>query len=427
MAAKKQKPKTFKDSKGNIRQTGGSGKIVKRAAVNPLDAAVNSAIGAQVQPYTAMDKSRLAQYNKDAADTSAVQETLQQRLAGIQSGLQSANADALGLAAQRGTASADQMQRNMDFLKQTLGNYTSDAGAIVNGVQPAVVASGADAAGNAAGVGFAGSASANQLAAQRGASVLAGGERSAQLLNARKQDQLAIQREIARIRSQAPLLKRQFGRENAELSMVRQELGLKKQTFAEQQRQFDLSQTEASRQFDESLGADRASQAEKDAAAKNKNLVKKWGVSVPKHLVSDLDGLYSASLAPKTPEGAENPAHRWRTVYAEMTKLGIGKAQAALLASTWLPDRLKIHGKKSPQVIYKMFKDGSLGFKASDGYLKALFSKVGLDWSKRVAKSPSVKLPGVTGTGPNGTVGTGDIGGGGMVGTGDLAGGVNLS
>lgn len=382
-----QKPKTFRDSKGNIRQIGTS-KIVKRAAVNPLDAAVNSAIGAQVQPYTAMDKSRLAQYNKDVADTNAVQETLQQRLAGIQSGLQSANADALGLAAQRGTASADQMQRNMDFLRQTLGNYTSDQGAIAGGVQPASVASGSDAAGNAVGVGLAAGASGNQLAAQRGASVLAGGERSAQLLNARKQDQLAIQREIARIRSQAPLLKRQFGRENAEMSLARQELGLSKQQLSEQKRQFDASQDYQYDALDAGTKADKI---------KNETKKSDYGYGIPASLDEKISTIFSQVAEPKVPvldpatgqpTGAtgDNDKRRWRTVISQLRGLGVKGGPAVLLATKWMPERLNIHGSKSPQVIYKILKSGELGFKASDAVAKQVFKQAGLDWSKRTAK-----------------------------------------
>lgn len=361
--------------------------------VNPLDAAVTGAIDGQVKPFEQANVERGTQYTRDIADTDAVQNALQQNLVGITKTLATANNDALGLAAQRGTASGDRMASNMNFLQSVLGNYVGDGGVGLQGAaQHEGVQVAADAAGNTRSVYDAGQASNGNLAQQRGALTMAHGERAGQLLQARLADQRALQNEIARVRAQAPMLKRQFGREDEELRIAQNDLALRRQQVTDQ-RNANAAQTELG-YYQTNVGAasDAAGNAA-DAAKDAKANAGRFGYGIDKKY-DDAIAAVMASVGPTSlmgPDGkpTKNPNHAWRSTIQRLEAEGLSGGQAVLLASKWLPDRLKIHGAKSPSVIYKILKSGELGFKLSDATAKQVFLAAGLDWSKRVAKAPA--------------------------------------
>lgn len=401
-------------------------KVVRPPAVNPLDAAVSSAVNSQVLPYENASADRARQYEADASNSELINARMQQNLVGIQQTLATANNDALGLAAQRGTASADQMARNQSFLSGVLGNYVGDGGVGLQGAaQHAGVQVAADAAGNTRSVYDAGQAANGALAQQRGAMTMAQGERAGQLLQARLADQRSIANEIARIRGQAPMLKRQFGREDEELRIAKEDLALRRQGVndarAANQAQTDLGyyQTDASAAAAlAGAGADAAKDAKANAGRFGYNIDKKY---------DDAIAAVMASVGPTRilgPNGEQpNPNHAWRSTISRLQSEGLTGGQAVLLASKWLPDRLKIHGGKSASVIYKILKSGELGFKVSDAVAKQVLAAAGLNWADRLkapkAKKPTVNIP-VAGGKPGTNVSAGDIGGGGNVGAGDL-------
>lgn len=400
--AKFPKAKTWTDKQGNVRAIGG--RIVRAAPkpgaavkppVNPLDAAVGSAITSQVKPYEGMEADRVTQYNHDLADQRAVQDEVQQQLLGIHRTLATANNDALGLAAARGTDTSA-MQRNQNFLRDVLGNYVGDGGA---GMQTAIEMGqsrmGADAAGNAAQIGLAGRASEGHLSTLRAAENMAHGERAAALLAKRQADQHAIENEIARIRAQAPLLRRQFGREDEEMRIAKQDLALRRQQAADQrasnQAQVDLGYYQTDAQAAASLAGSKADAA-KEAAAN----ASRYATIVP-GLNKKYDDAIEAvrqAVMPTAIAGAdgtttENPNHRWRAAIDQLKAGGLTTGQAVLLASAWLPDRLKVHGADSPRVIYRILKSGELGGKLSDAVAKKVFQLAGLDWSQRNKRNPT--------------------------------------
>lgn len=370
----------------------------KRAAVNPLDQAVNSAITSQVSPYEQANANRLTQYEHDTADNKAAGDLLQQNLKGILNTQATANNDALGLAAQRGTASADRMASNMSFLQSVLGNYVGDGGVGLQGAsQHAGVQVAADNAGNTRSVYDAGRAAEGNLSQQRGAQVMQQGERSQQLLAKRMEDQRAIQNEIARIRAQAPLLKRQFGREDEEMRIARQDLALRRQgqnaSIQQAKDQLDLGyyQTDA--------GTAAALEGAKVDAGKDAG---RYGYGINKKFDDRLAAIQDDVSPPKvrdpaTGEVVENPNHRWRATIDRLRNEGLTPGQSLLLATKWLKGRLSIHGDKSPSVIYKLLKSGELGNKFSDAVAKQVFQLAGFDWSQRVAKPKkptTVRVPG---------------------------------
>lgn len=405
MAAAKKPVKTAKSVKSAQTYRNAAGKIVpiRKPVVppkaNPLDAAVSSAIDAQVSPYEAAAADRARQYEADQANGEAINNRLQQNLLGIQQTLATANNDALGLAAQRGTASADQMARNQSFLSGVLGNYVGDGGVGLQGAAHAGgVQVGADAAGNTRSVYDAGQAGNSNLASQRSALTLAAGERSSQILQQRLADQRALANEIARIRTQAPLLKRQFGREDEELRIAKEDLGLRRQQLGDQraanaaQTQLGYYQTDA--QLAGQIASDKADAADK--AAENRG---QYGFGIDKKYDQTLTELFKSVASPNIQDPADptktkpNPARRWRGLIQTMQGMGLTGGQAVLLASKWVPERLKIHGAKSPQVIYKLLKSGEMGFKVSDAVAKQVFQSAGLDWSQRVPKATKPKGP----------------------------------
>lgn len=415
--------KTFTDSKGVVRPVKAPAKPAKKAVppkANPLDAAVNSAIQGQIKPYQAANTERQTQYTQDVADSAGVDSSLQAQLAQIRAGLDSSNANALGLAASRGSAVPDQMQRNQSFLRDVLGNYTTNGG---TGLDTAAsqqgVISNANASGNAAAVGLAGSSGASQLAAQSGAAGMAGRERGTQLLQARLADQRAIQNQIAAIKATAPALRREYQNQDFDrYTLAAGELGLSASAQAEQKRQFDASLA---------AGTAAAAADAKPAAPKSK-----YGFGISGQYDKDLDSLYSTianKVVPQigsdqkpTGQNVANPARKWRDVVSKLTGLGIPGGQAVLLASKWLPERLSIHGKSSPAVIYKLLKSGELGFKLSDAVARQVLSNIGPNaWAQRNANPRAVTIPVRPGK-PGTTVGAGDLGGG-ALNAGDLAAG----
>lgn len=402
-------------------------KVVRPPAVNPLDAAVTSAVNSQVLPYENASADRARQYEADASNSEAINARMQQNLVGIQQTLATANNDALGLAAQRGTASADQMARNQSFLSGVLGNYVGDGGVGLQGAaQHSGVQVAADAAGNTRSVYDAGQAANGNLASQRSAMTLAQGERAGQLLQQRLADQRSIANEIARIRGQAPMLKRQFGREDEELRIAKEDLGLRRQQVSDA-RAANQAQTELGYyQTDASL-AGQAAGAQADAAKDAKANAGRFGYNIDKKY-DDAIAAVMASVGPTAilgPDGQQipNPNHAWRSTIKRLQSEGLTGGQAVLLASKWLPDRLKIHGDKSPSVIYKILKSGELGFKLSDAVAKQVFQLSGLNWAHRLKapKKPkaTVSVPVRPGR-PGSNVSAGDIGGGGAVRPGDL-------
>jgi hypothetical protein len=369
------------------------GAAPKKPAVNPLDSAVNSAIAAQVKPFMGADASRLQRYEADTADSKHAHDLLQQNLLGIMQTQATANNDALGLAAQRGTAGAERMQANMGFLQSVLGNYVGDQGVGLQGAsQHAGVQTAADAAGNTRSVYDAGRASEGNLSQQRGAMVMQAGERRDQLLAKRLEDQRAIQNEIARIRATAPLLKRQFGREDAELQIAQQDLALRRQMASDQrannEAQIGLGYA----------GLDAQAEANKPAANANAGKYARFG-NVDKKYDAMLDELFKSVASPKVQEQQEdgsikqvdNPARRFKSLLTTLKGMGLSPGQSALIAASWVPERLKIHGDKSPQVIYKMMRSGELGNKYSDAVIKQVFQTAGLDWNKRTKGGSPMK------------------------------------
>jgi hypothetical protein len=316
------------------------------------------------------------------------------------------------------------MERNQNFLREVLGNYVGDGGAGMQGaVQMGAAQSGADNAGNAVSIGLAGRASEGQLSSMRGAENMAHGERAMALLSKRQEDQRAIENEIARIRAQAPMLRRQFGREDEELRIAKQDLALRRQQVADARAanaaQIDLGyyQTNAGAAAD---AAGNAADAAKEAAA-NRG---KYGYNIDKKYDTMLDELFKSVASPTVPDPADptktvpNAARRWRALITAMQGFGLTGGQAVLLASKWVPERLKIHGARSPQVIYKILKSGELGFKLSDAVAKQVFQLAGLNWAHRNKKPSSGganrPVSGILGPNPGGTVGAGTIHNGGI-------------
>lgn len=421
MAAKKPRhpnAKTFTDASGRVRpvRSKAPARTVRPPKPNPIDAATTAALQGQIKPWRAANVERQTLYERDVADSGAVGQALDAKIAGIQSGLADTNATALGLAAQRGVESQDQMARNQSFLQSVLGNYVTDGGAGLSGAAQAQgVAANADAAGNATSVALGNNSGSSQLAAQRGAMTMQGGERASQLLQARMADHRSIQNEIARIKATAPAVRQALADKQREYWLAGQELKLSRAQQEEQRRQFDANlqlqygqMNQQDDQFYDGLDAEQAAAAKPKPGSGGR--VAKYGVQIPKHLVADVDALYSTVMSPTLEDGSENKAHRWRLAYGKLGELGIGKAQAALLASTWLGDRLR---KTGPAGVYKMLKTGDgLGFKASDALARQIFQIAKLDWSKRKGPSMRVNLPQVTqGSGPGGAVTGTDIAG----------------
>lgn len=390
--------KTFRNGAGAIVPIRRPAAAPKKAAppkVNPIDAAVTSQLAGQSKPYEGMLADRQKQYDADRTDQIGIGDQIQSQLLGIQKTLATANNDALGLAAQRGTASADQMQRNMDFLSSVLGNYVTDDGSGLRNAasQQGVVAT-ADAAGNAAGVRTLGVGSNNQLAAQRGAQEMAVGERAKALLDARIADQRAIQNEIARIKATAPALRYKMQQDAADRVRADKELGLSQAQVNEQVRSNKAQENLG--YYQTNVGA--ASDASKGAAAN----AGRYGFGIDKKYDDAIAALYGTVAPGKIADPAhpgkyiENPNHRWRETIKQLANAGLSGGQAVLLASKWMPDRLTIHGGDSPSTIYKALKDGSLGFKLSDAVAKQVFQQAGLDWNKRTSSKKPSKGHGLT-------------------------------
>lgn len=120
----------------------------------------------------------------------------------------------------------------------------------------------------------------------------------------------------------------------------------------------------------------------------------KYGFGLDKKYDAAIDSLFGTIADQKVPvvgpdgkpTGAmqANPNRRWRDVIAKLTGVGVPGGVAVILASKWLPERLKIHGRNSPSVIYKALKSGELGFKVSDAVAKQVLANIGPNaWAQR--------------------------------------------
>lgn len=189
---------------------------------------------------------------------------------------------------------------------------------------------------------------------------------------------------------------RQARLQNAQLKLAQDQFGLQ------------VASTASDNAYrDRALAAQTS--ATESAAASNPKVdpkdVSKYGFGIHAKYDADIDGLFGKvanKLVPELgadgkPTGADvpNPNRRWRDVVAKLTGLGVNGGQAVILASKWLPDRLKLHGVRSPSVIYKILKSGELGFKVNDAVAKQVLSNLGPNaWAQRYPPRKTVSKPG---------------------------------
>jgi hypothetical protein len=194
--------------------------------VNPLDAQVNSAIAAQTQPYMLQLGQSNQQYGADIGQSNTAGKALQGELGGIQKSLQGDSANLLALAAQRSAGNDSQLAQNRAYLQSILGNFMGD-----QSHQGIGAATNAGDVQNAYLQGLNSLSRGAQMGSMRGASAMATNEHLGELQTARQAAAKQIMNQISAIRAQAPLLRRQFGQENEQMNLARQELGLKKQAM----------------------------------------------------------------------------------------------------------------------------------------------------------------------------------------------------
>jgi hypothetical protein len=143
------------------------------------------------------------------------------------------------------------------------------------------------------------------------------------------------------------------------------------------------------------FGQAQTAQAAAAQAAESRGPSSKYGFKINARYDKDLDAIYNAvrdkkilqevvdASGNKGTQRVDNPNRRWRNIVDQITGVGISRVQAIMLASKWAPERLKIHGNKSPQVIYRMLKNE---YNLTDGQAKNVFRIAGLNWNNRVKK-----------------------------------------
>lgn len=205
-------------------------------------------------------------------------------------------------------------------------------------------------------------------------------------------------RDYARhVQSLRPQLEEQRRREKLAEELQRTQMEIGRQQFLH-----GVKQDALNNQFRyDNLAATMDMAAANNAApsAPNPADQSKYGYGLHARYDKDLDSLYGSlqpipKIDPETgkplvgsdgrPVMVSNPNRRWRDTINKLTGLGINGGQAVLLASKWLPDRLKIHGRNSPAVIYNLLKSGELGFKLSDNVAKQVLANIGPNaWNQR--------------------------------------------
>lgn len=296
----------------------------KKPPVNPLDAAVNSAISGMASPWQAAIKNVGGQvdYLQGLGDRTG--QGLQHQMGQLAAEGMRNSDQMLASAAQASGASGAALQRQIDFLKSVAGE-----------ADPNAVNAGAASAGALNTFGHRNVAS--ELMLRQGTQQNDDRMRAedAALMNAEWQrgamQPLAAQRgsmeaQIAAIKAQAPALKRAWGNEDREFGLQKDEMAFQRQQFAQAIKQWN-SEFNAGRE--DALTAD----ANTDAA---------------------LQAQIDASEASATAGSKPKPGDDWRT------KVGTAVGNATTLFANAAADGVAY--KK----LYQSFPSGALPFKSVD-------------------------------------------------------------
>jgi hypothetical protein len=389
------KPRTFTDGKGNLREVG-TGRILKpapkpkpaagtakpgtTAPKNPLDAAVDAAILESTAPLTNAINLASRQYDAEAGRLGHARDATNMELSGLAGRAQGLDADRLAMAARGMQGGQANYQQNMDFLTNLLGSSVQDlsqlqaAGNLTAGQLAADGAAGATQAQLNAG------ALQNDLARMQAATTMRSREDLGARLTARDASITGYNQRIADARAQAPFIRRKFEQEDLQNKLLKQEAELAKQQaqhamnmdrmqFWENRRQFNEGQANA---FD--LAAMEGGGEGSGPGGKNASM---FGFRINKKYDEAIGQLYSTIQQEKVnavgPDGkptnqmVDNPARRWNQVTKKLQDIGVGKAQAYLLASKWMPERV---GQSTPWDLYKRLKGEGL----VDGTIKLILN-----------------------------------------------------
>ncbi len=236
--------------------------------VNPLDAQVNAAIGERVKPLQGMLGEREKQYAAEGQLAGRANTALQGELDRIGGVYNEAKGQAIGAVGAGQVATEGEQARGNAFLQSVLGGFMPDAAQAAPAQAQNQLIAGAQGdlqnrtiAGQLALEQQAGNAG---LAMQRTATGQQAAEFTRDRLDARNADTRTIQTQIAAIQAGAPALRRQFGRENEQMSLARQQLQLDRQNLGQNQSQFDANlafQREGLASSEEQAGLDRETAA----------------------------------------------------------------------------------------------------------------------------------------------------------------------
>lgn len=219
--------------------------MAARRRTNPINAAVNSFIVSQSQPYIGQIRNVNNQMTADANYADASNTALQSELAGIAQRLQGSSAGMLAGAAERAGGDSDSLNRNMDFLQNVFGQWMTNPEAMQRVGQSAGVVGHADNSGVAAELAL---RNASMQADSAMTSSTAGMRSNEWKLGQRDKARSArnvLLSQLSQIKAQGPLLRRQFQQEAFENKLKQAALDLQRKELDQQNAQFYASQDQA--------------------------------------------------------------------------------------------------------------------------------------------------------------------------------------